>query len=190
MDSQRLPNVVKWDGWPGSTTRDDTSAPTTYQTKQDQSYVQMNSQHFRAFVLIRAMTSHTLFIFFSFWVCLPQLHELYFNKFLKIVKTCWTHGTMQRSRQLWVSKVACCLSMPLAVAVMENLTIVCTDTHSHTVLSTQIHSHTQCPIAQLCTQHCWQSGKHDSCACTLFWIYICAACTQACTQPNVCTMCK
>ena len=62
--------------------------------------------------------------------------------------------------------------------------------HSHTVLSTQIHSHTQCPVAQLCTQHCWQSGKHDSCACTLFWIYICAACTQACTQPNVCTMCK
>ena len=46
MDSQRLPNAVKWDGWPGSTTRDDTSAPTTYQTKQDQSYVQMNKSTF------------------------------------------------------------------------------------------------------------------------------------------------
>ena len=185
MDSQRLPNVVKWDGWPGSTTRDDTSAPTTYQTKQDQSYVQMNSQHFRAFVLIRAMTSHTLFIFFSFWVCLPQLHELYFNKFLKIVKICWTHGTMQRSRQLWVSKVACCLSMPLAVAVMENLTIVCTHTLTHCIVYTNTLPHTMpyCTIMHTALLTKWQAWF--LCVHIVLDIYMCSINTSMYTTKYV-----
>ena len=65
MDSQRLPNVVKWDGWPGSTTRDDTSAPTTYQTKQDQSYVQMNTVNIFKHLFLSGQWLHILYLYSS-----------------------------------------------------------------------------------------------------------------------------